>query len=132
MLGQHAPTLGRSGRRVGTESRLVVVGFDAEQMTGTRFLPSGRIFPVFLHPETQRNTHWRAPNAKTGPVQRIRCSPPRLIVTLSSRDLARRSDLTSNAMALDVAGTLIGSVIQGCKSADSTLGISGTSSLLLV
>jgi tRNA nucleotidyltransferase (CCA-adding enzyme) len=76
----------------------VVVGATPEQMAARRFLPVGRDFPVFLHPETREEYALARTERKSAPGYRgftIHASPE---VTLE-QDLARR-DLTINAIAL--------------------------------
>ncbi len=45
----------------------VVVGATPDQMRAQGFLPVGKDFPVFLHPDTHRNMRSRAPNVKPHP-----------------------------------------------------------------
>ncbi len=76
----------------------VVVGATPEQMAARGFLPVGRDFPVFLHPETREEYALARTERKSAPGYRgfvVHASPE---VTLEE-DLARR-DLTINAMAL--------------------------------
>lgn len=83
----------------------VVVGTTAEAMAARGFRPVGRDFPVFLHPETGAEYALARSERKSGHGYRgfvFHAGPD---VTLE-QDLARR-DLTVNAMALGVDGTLI-------------------------
>lgn len=83
----------------------VVVGASPEAMTAAGYLPVGRDFPVFLHPETKEEYALARLERKTGPGYRgfvTQFSPE---VTLEE-DLQRR-DLTVNAMARDAAGRLV-------------------------
>ncbi len=75
----------------------VVVGATPEQMAERGFMPVGRDFPVFLHPETHEEYALARTERKSGPGYRgfvVQAAPD---VTLE-QDLARR-DLTINAMA---------------------------------
>ncbi|EPD43945.1 tRNA nucleotidyltransferase (CCA-adding enzyme) [Delftia lacustris] len=75
----------------------VVVGATPEQMSARGFLPVGRDFPVFLHPETHEEYALARTERKSGLGYRgfvVQAAPD---VTLE-QDLARR-DLTINAMA---------------------------------
>ena len=75
----------------------VVVGATPEQMTGRGFVPVGKDFPVFLHPETHEEYALARTEHKQGRGYRgfvVHASPE---VTLE-QDLARR-DLTINAIA---------------------------------
>lgn len=72
-----------------------VVGATPEQMTAAGFLPVGRDFPVFLHPQT-REEYALARGADGKPHADTRIED----------DLSRR-DLTINAMAMDSEGRLI-------------------------
>lgn len=72
-----------------------VVGATPEQMIEQGFLPVGRDFPVFLHPET-REEYALARGADGKPH----------IDTSIEEDLSRR-DLSINAMAIDAQGRLI-------------------------
>ncbi|MDI4637021.1 MULTISPECIES: polynucleotide adenylyltransferase [Halomonadaceae] len=83
----------------------VVVGASVEDMTRRGFTPVGRDFPVFLHPVTHEEyalarTERKRGHGYTGFV--VHASPD---VSLEE-DLARR-DLTINAMAESVDGTLV-------------------------
>ncbi|MFN7120538.1 MAG: multifunctional CCA addition/repair protein [Hydrogenophaga sp.] len=76
----------------------VVVGATPEAMVQQGFLPVGRDFPVFLHPETREEYALARTERKTAPGYRgfvVHAEPG---VTLEA-DLARR-DLTINAMAV--------------------------------
>ena len=87
--------LGRSG----SDRDWVVVGATPEQMVGLGFVPVGKDFPVFLHPETKEEYALARTERKTAPGYKgfvVHASPD---VTLE-QDLARR-DLTINAMAQD-------------------------------
>ena len=89
----------------------VVVGSSVEEMLAKGFLPVGKDFPVFLHPETQAEYALARTERKTGKGYKgflFHADPD---VTLE-QDLARR-DLTINAMAQEVAadGKLIGPLI---------------------
>ncbi|MBN8744483.1 MAG: multifunctional CCA addition/repair protein [Thiomonas arsenitoxydans] len=83
----------------------VVVGATAQQMIDAGFLPVGRDFPVFLHPQTREEYALARTERKTAPGYRgfvVQAAPE---VTLEE-DLLRR-DLTINAMARAADGTLI-------------------------
>ncbi|RYY67823.1 MAG: multifunctional CCA tRNA nucleotidyl transferase/2'3'-cyclic phosphodiesterase/2'nucleotidase/phosphatase, partial [Comamonadaceae bacterium] len=76
----------------------LVVGATPEEMAAQRFLPVGRDFPVFLHPDTHEEYALARTERKSAPGYRgftIHASPD---VTLE-QDLARR-DLTINSIAL--------------------------------
>ncbi|RDD94606.1 multifunctional CCA addition/repair protein [Acidovorax sp. BoFeN1] len=76
----------------------VVVGATPEQMLALGYLPVGRDFPVFLHPETREEYALARTERKSGRGYRgfvVQSSPD---VTLEE-DLARR-DLTINAIAI--------------------------------
>lgn len=76
----------------------VVVGATPEQMLALGYMPVGRDFPVFLHPETREEYALARTERKSGRGYRgfvVQSSPD---VTLEE-DLARR-DLTINAIAL--------------------------------
>ena len=83
----------------------VVVGATPEAMIAQGYLPVGKDFPVFLHPQTREEHALARTERKTAPGYRgfaIHADPG---VTLEE-DLARR-DLTINAIARDEAGHLI-------------------------
>lgn len=83
----------------------VVVGATPDEMEAAGFLPVGRDFPVFLHPETREEHALARTERKTAPGYRgfvVHADPT---VTLQE-DLQRR-DLTINAMAESADGTLI-------------------------
>ncbi|MDB5946600.1 MAG: cca [Ramlibacter sp.] len=83
----------------------VVVGATPEAMVAQGYLPVGKDFPVFLHPQTREEYALARTERKTAPGYRgfaIHADPS---VTLEE-DLARR-DLTINAIAQDDAGMLI-------------------------
>ena len=80
----------------------VVIGATPEQMLAQGYLPVGRDFPVFLHPETREEYALARTERKSGRGYRgfvVHAAPD---VTLEE-DLARR-DLTINAIAKDVDG----------------------------
>lgn len=83
----------------------VVVGATPDELIRAGYLPVGRDFPVFLHPQTKEEYALARTERKTAPGYHgfvFHAAPD---VTLE-QDLARR-DLTINAMALDAAGRLI-------------------------
>lgn len=83
----------------------VVVGATPEMMIASGYMPVGRDFPVFLHPETKDEYALARTERKHGRGYRgfeFFATPD---VTLEE-DLRRR-DLTINAMARDEAGALI-------------------------
>ena len=83
----------------------VVVGATARDMLDAGYVPVGRDFPVFLHPETHEEHALARTERKSGPGYRgfeVHSDPS---VTLEE-DLARR-DLTINAMARADDGRLI-------------------------
>ncbi|MDM0000264.1 multifunctional CCA addition/repair protein [Variovorax sp. J22P240] len=87
--------------RPGSDHDWVVVGATPEQMVARGFLPVGRDFPVFLHPETREEYALARTERKSAPGYRgfvVHAAPD---VTLE-QDLARR-DLTINAIALPEA-----------------------------
>ncbi|MBO9513558.1 MAG: multifunctional CCA addition/repair protein [Variovorax sp.] len=91
--------------RPGSDRDWVVVGATPEQMAARGYLPVGRDFPVFLHPETREEYALARTERKSAPGYRgfvVHAAPD---VTLE-QDLARR-DLTINAIALpeDRVGT---------------------------
>jgi tRNA nucleotidyltransferase (CCA-adding enzyme) len=83
----------------------VVVGATPDQMIEAGFLPVGKDFPVFLHPDTKEEYALARTERKTGPGYHgftFHAAPD---VTLE-QDLARR-DLTINAIAQAEDGALI-------------------------
>jgi len=83
----------------------VVTGASPQQMLDAGYLPVGKDFPVFLHPQTHEEYALARTERKTGPGYRgfeVHAAPD---VTLED-DLARR-DLTINAIAQDADGALI-------------------------
>ena len=83
----------------------LVVGATPEQMHAAGFVPVGKDFPVFLHPDTHEEYALARTERKTAPGYAgfaFHASPE---VTLE-QDLLRR-DLTINAIAQDTDGTLI-------------------------
>ncbi len=86
----------------------VVVGATPEDMVARGFVPVGRDFPVFLHPETHEEYALARTERKSGRGYRgfvVQASPD---VTLEE-DLSRR-DLTINAIAADAEWTGAGAV----------------------
>jgi tRNA nucleotidyltransferase (CCA-adding enzyme) len=91
--------------RPGSDRDWVVVGARAQEMLDAGYLPVGRDFPVFLHPQTKEEHALARTERKTGPGYHgfeMHADPG---VTLAD-DLLRR-DLTINAIAQDEAGALI-------------------------
>ncbi|WP_295544548.1 multifunctional CCA addition/repair protein [uncultured Pseudacidovorax sp.] len=87
--------------RPGSDRDWVVVGATPQQMLDDGYLPVGRDFPVFLHPDTREEYALARTERKSGPGYRgfvVHAAPE---VTLE-QDLARR-DLTINAIALPAA-----------------------------
>ena len=83
----------------------VVTGASPQDMLDAGYLPVGKDFPVFLHPQTHEEYALARTERKTGPGYRgfeVRAAPD---VTLED-DLARR-DLTINAIAQAGDGTLV-------------------------
>ncbi len=83
----------------------VVVGATPDQMADLGYLPVGRDFPVFLHPQTKEEYALARTERKTTQGYRgfaVHTAPD---VTLE-QDLARR-DLTINAMAQDSDGNVV-------------------------
>ena len=86
----------------------VVVGATPEQMLELGYLPVGRDFPVFLHPETREEYALARTERKSGRGYRgfvVHSSPD---VTLEE-DLSRR-DLTINAIAASADGISAGGI----------------------
>lgn len=92
------------GRNV-KERDWVVTGATPEELERAGYLPVGRDFPVFLHPETREEYALARRERKTGPGYRGFTTQFDPGVTLEE-DLRRR-DLTVNAMAQDGAGRII-------------------------
>lgn len=87
------------------EKDWVVVGATPEEMIGLGFLPVGKDFPVFLHPQTHEEYALARTERKTGKGYKgfVFYTDPN--VTLEE-DLKRR-DLTINAMAETESGQLV-------------------------
>ena len=83
----------------------VVVGASPQQMIAAGYLPVGKDFPVFLHPQTREEYALARTERKTARGYHGFAFHAEPDVTLE-QDLARR-DLTINAMAQDGAGRLI-------------------------
>ena len=83
----------------------VVVGATPQEMALAGYLPVGRDFPVFLHPETREEYALARTERKTGHGYHGFAFEADATVTLE-QDLARR-DLTINAIAEDEDGRLI-------------------------
>lgn len=83
----------------------MIVGGTPEDLLSRGFLPVGRDFPVFLHPETREEHALARLERKVGPGYRGFVTEFSPTVTLE-QDLARR-DLTINAMAQSADGTII-------------------------
>ncbi|WP_332814106.1 multifunctional CCA addition/repair protein [Ramlibacter sp.] len=83
----------------------VVVGATPEDMVQAGYLPVGRDFPVFLHPQTREEYALARTERKTGRGYRGFSFHADRAVTLEE-DLGRR-DLTINAMARDAQGRLV-------------------------
>ncbi len=83
----------------------MVIGETPESMLAKGFIPVGKDFPVFLHPETHEEYALARTERKTAPGYKgfvVHAAPD---VTLE-QDLLRR-DLTINAMAMSDSGALI-------------------------
>ena len=92
------------GRAV-TERDWVVVGATPAELEAQGFVPVGRDFPVFLHPQTHEEYALARLERKVAPGYRGFVTEFSPDVTLE-QDLARR-DLTINAMARAADGTLV-------------------------
>ena len=92
------------GRPV-TERDWVVVGARPEDLERQGYVPVGREFPVFLHPETHEEYALARLERKTAPGYRGFVTEFSPAVTLEE-DLRRR-DLTVNAMAENLGGEII-------------------------
>lgn len=87
------------------EQDWVVVGATPEELQAQGFIPVGKDFPVFLHPQTKDEYALARTERKTGPGYtgfEFYAAPD---VSLE-QDLARR-DLTINALAMDEVGEII-------------------------
>jgi len=82
----------------------VVVGATPDEMIAHGFLPVGRDFPVFLHPQTREEYALARTERKSAPGYHGFAFHADTSVTLE-QDLARR-DLTINAIAQDAEGRL--------------------------
>ena len=89
----------------GKDNDWVVVGSTPQEMEIQNFMPVGKDFPVFLHPETKEEYALARTESKTGKGYKGFTFNTSKDVTLEE-DLARR-DLTINAIAEDKAGSLI-------------------------
>lgn len=83
----------------------VVVGATPDELTRAGYLPVGRDFPVFLHPESREEHALARRERKVGPGYRGFVTQFDPEVTLEE-DLRRR-DLTINALAQDANGQII-------------------------
>ena len=92
------------GRAV-KERDWVVVGATPAELERQGFIPVGRDFPVFLHPQTKEEHALARLERKVGPGYRGFTTEFSPSVTLE--DDLRRRDLTINAMAEDAAGNVI-------------------------
>lgn len=87
------------------ERDYVVVGASEEEMLQLGYQRVGKEFPVFLHPKTREEYALARAERKTGPGYKGFSYDASTSVTLAE-DLKRR-DLTINAMAEDVDGTIV-------------------------
>jgi tRNA nucleotidyltransferase (CCA-adding enzyme) len=92
------------GREV-TERDWVVVGATPAELERAGYIPVGRDFPVFLHPQTKEEHALARTERKVGPGYRGFTTEFSPEVTLA--DDLRRRDLTINAMAEDGDGQVI-------------------------
>jgi tRNA nucleotidyltransferase (CCA-adding enzyme) len=83
----------------------VAVGATPQQLIDAGYVPVGKDFPVFLHPDTREEVALARTERKTAPGYHGFVFHAEPSVTLED-DLARR-DLTINAMARDEHGTLV-------------------------
>lgn len=83
----------------------VVVGATPEAMVAAGYLPVGKDFPVFLHPQSKEEYALARTERKTAPGYKGFTFHTSAEVTLED-DLVRR-DLTINAMARDADGQLV-------------------------
>ena len=88
-----------------TDRDWVVVGATPKELIDAGYLPVGRDFPVFLHPQTKEEVALARTERKMAPGYHGFAFHAAPDVTLE-QDLSRR-DLTINAMAQDEAGRLI-------------------------
>ncbi|MGB7501509.1 MAG: multifunctional CCA tRNA nucleotidyl transferase/2'3'-cyclic phosphodiesterase/2'nucleotidase/phosphatase, partial [Azonexus sp.] len=91
--------------RANADRDYVVVGASPQAMLDKGFRPVGKDFPVFLHPETHEEYALARTERKTGHGYHGFAFHAAPDVTLED-DLARR-DLTINAMARAIDGTLV-------------------------
>ncbi len=88
-----------------TDRDWVVVGSTPQQMVDAGFVPVGKDFPVFLHPESHEEYALARTERKTAPGYHGFTFHAEPSVTLE-QDLLRR-DLTINAMAQDESGRIV-------------------------
>lgn len=91
--------------RTAQDQDWVVVGSTPEEMLARGFLPVGKDFPVFLHPETREEYALARTERKSGRGYRgfVVCADPTVSL---EEDLGRR-DLTINAIAVDDTDHLV-------------------------
>jgi tRNA nucleotidyltransferase (CCA-adding enzyme) len=92
------------GRAV-QERDWVIVGARPEELERQGYIPVGRDFPVFLHPQTKEEHALARLERKVAPGYRGFTTEFSPDVTLE--DDLRRRDLTINAMAEDAGGTIV-------------------------